>query len=808
MEELWRDLRQGARALMKTPGFTLVALVTLALGVGANTVIFTIVNSVLLRPLPYPESERLMQLGMVFPSEKSLSDLSEPKFVFLRDNIQSFEAITAFQELGPNAYLTDENATDYIRGLAVSGDFFRVVGVFPQEGREFTPEEDSPGGQRVVILSDALWRQRFGADPEIVGATIVLNGANRTVVGIMPPQFEFMGPQDVFIPIRINPANQNEGNNYTVIGRLKPDATADQARTELKHLFQEFQTAHPKSVDEGEVFTAMTWRLSMTAEVRELLWILLGAVGFVLLIACVNITNLQLVRGMGRQKEIAIRRALGAGTWRLIRQLVTESLLLAVAGGAVGVLLASVGVRTVLGLVPEGLIPRAYEIHVDWRVLAFTLGATLLTGTVFGVAPALQALRFDFNQVLKKGLGTRSKGNVGLRFLGVLVVVEVALALVLTIGAGLLLRTFAKLSGVEPGFDARNVLSFEISPRGKNYDTVAKLSDFYQRTLEDLSQLPGVQSVAFTNKLPLDSQFNMPYRLSGQTQLAGSSQYRLISPDYFQVMKMPLRQGRAFQDTDRTGGQQVAIVNEVFARSNFEGLDPIGQQVFVCCEHGDLGMRQIVGVVSETKQKNLSEAAPSAVFIPIAQADQSVRQVIQQASLVVRTESDPSRAMADVIVRQIRRLDSRIPIRNIRPLQQLVARSLAPQRFNLILVASFSMLGLVLAGVGIYGVIAYSVSQRTYEIGLRMALGAHAFSVLKLIMKQGMTFTLLGIAIGLIASIALTRLMASLLFGVGATDEVTFVLVSMVLAMVALLACFVPAWRATKVEPMVALRYE
>jgi len=807
MREIWQDLRYGTRTLMKTPGFTVIAVITLALGIGANTAIFTIVNAVLLRPLPYPESERLMLVGRAFTGTNAVSDLSEPKFVFLRDNVRSFEAITATQGTGPNTYLSDESNTEFIRCLIVSADFFRVLGVLPASGRGFTTEEDSPAGERVAILGDRLWRQRFGADAGMIGRTITLNDVTHTIVGIMPPDFEYSGTQDVFVPMGVNPASQNEGHNWTVIGRLKQGVMVDQARSELKLLFDRFQADHPRWVKENEVFSAMSWRASMTSDIRELLWILLGAVSFVLLIACANIANLQLTRAAARRKEMAIRIALGAGSWRLIRQLLTEGMALALAGGLMGLLLGRFGVDAMLALVPEDIIPRVGEINPDWRVLAFTLGASLLTGIAFGLAPALQTLQVDVNRVLKEGAGKARAGIARGLLRSVLVVVEVGLALALTVGAGLLLRTFASLRGVEPGFEARNLLTFDISPGRKKYDTVAKMSVLYRHALERFTMLPGVEAAALTNKLPLDAQFNLPYRLAGQSKFAGAVQYRVISPEYFRVMKMAVLQGRPFNESDMVGAEPVALVNEAFARSNFAGVEPLGQQLCAGCEYGDPAMRRVVGVVNETKQRSLAEAAPAAVFIPLTQAAEGVRGTLRQCSFVVRTAGDPS-LLSATILSEIRQFDPTVPITNLRPMEQLVSRSIAPQRFNLILLGLFAALGLLLAAVGIYGVMAYSVSQRTDEIGLRMALGAQSGHVLKLIMKQGMTLTLVGVVIGLIASFALTRLIESLLFGVSATDALTFVVVSLMLTVAALLACWIPARRATKVDPIVALRYE
>lgn len=791
---------------MRRKGFTAVVIITLALGIGANTAIFTLVNSVLLRPLPYPESEKLMIVGRYSVETGAVTDLSPPKFIFLRDNVQSFKALTATQERLTD-YLSDENQTDYIRSLVVSADFFRVLGVQPASGRVFTAKEDSPAGESVVILSDGLWRRRFGGDAGLIGRPITINSLNYTVIGIMPPNFEFLGPHDVFLPLRTDPATQNEGHNYNVIGRLKDNVTTDQARSELKLQFDTFQAAHPNWVKENETFGVTSWRSSITGSIRELLWILLGAVTLVLLIGCANIANLQLTRAMARQKEIAIRRSLGAGKWRLIQQLLIEGLLLALVGGLIGLLLARLGVGALLTLAPPGIIPRASEINLDWRVLTFTLGASFLTGIIFSLAPALQTLRLDVNHALKEGSGRTGAPPGRGRLRSALVVVEVALALALSIGAGLLLRTFVNLYGVNPGFEARNVLTFEISPRGKNYDSVPKLSDFYRRGLERFSALPGVETAALTNKLPLDAQFNLPYKLMGQTKFAGAAQYRVISPEYFRVMKMTIQQGRAFGESDRVNSEPVIIVNETFVRANFAGVDPLGQQLCAGCEYGDPAMRRIVGVTNETKQKSLTETAPPAVFVPLTQAAEGVKGTLRQCNFILRTQGDPTLLSAS-IRHEVRQLDPTVPMRNLYPMEQLVSRSVAAQRFNLILLGLFAALGLLLTAVGIYGVMAYSVSQRTYEIGLRIALGAKPGDVLKLVMKQGLTLVLIGVVIGIIASFALTRVIKNLLFNVSATDALTFVAVSLGLASVALLACWIPARRATKVEPTIALRYE
>jgi predicted permease len=523
----------------------------------------------------------------------------------------------------------------------------------------------------VVILGDGLWKRRFGADAGIVGKTIALNGNAATVVGIMPPGFDYFGTQDVFIPMGLNPASKNEGHNWTVIGRLKEGVTTDQMRAEMNFLFEKFRATYPRQVQQNETFGARIWRVNMTGSVRELLWILLGAVSLVLLIACANVANLQLTRAAARQKEMAIRMAMGGGSWRLIRQLLTEGLVLALMGGCGGLLLAIWGLDAMRKLLPEGLIPRADEISLDWRVLVFCLTASLLTGIVFSLAPAWRMLRADVNSALKEG--SQKSGPARARLRSVLVVVEVALAMTLTVGAGLLFRTFANLRSIEPGFEARNLVSFGISPQGKSYDTAAKINDLYTRGLERLRNLPGVEAAAITNKLPLDSQFNLPFKLAGQADFAGAVQYRLVTPGYFDVMKMSLREGRQFDQNDAAGSEPVVIVNEAFVRRRLTEGKALGQQLCIGCEKFDPLMRRIVGVVNDTKQRNLSEPAPGAIFIPLAQAPEEAKSIMRQSSFVLRTSGDPLLLTA-AIRSETRQLDPRLPVRDLRSMEQLISR--------------------------------------------------------------------------------------------------------------------------------------
>ncbi|MGH9842459.1 MAG: ABC transporter permease [Blastocatellia bacterium] len=808
MQTLWQDLRYGARMLLKKPGFTLIAVITLGLGIGANTAIFSVVNAVLLRPLAYPEAERLMRIGRAYQPGQVYPS-SEPKFQYWRDHNQSFEAMTAMQG-APEINLSGGAEPEYVRGLRVSHEFFRVMGVNPALGRGFTKEEERPDGERVAVLTDGLWRRRYGADAGIIGSRIMLNHQSYTVAGVMPPGFRFLWPIDVFTPLQLRPDSQSGGHSFTVIGRLKPGVTEAQAAAEMKHVAENFRASYPRLIQQNETINVASAQALMVGDARRPLLVLLGAVGFVLLIACANVANLQLAQQSARRRELAIRLALGAAWKRVARQLFTEALLLALAGGVAGLLLAWWGVELLKTLIPTGLIPRAEEIGFDWRVLAFNLGAAVFTGLFFGLAPTLQAKRVDVNHALKEGSGrgAAAASRQGMR--GALVITEVALSLSLLVGAALLIRTFANLRQVETGFDPRNAMTFQMTLSGANYDTTAKTAEFYRRALERLRALPGVEAAAVTSNLPLQAQFNLSFTLAGQTEQSGSAQYRVITPDYFRAMKMAVRQGRAFTEADSAGAEKVIIVNEAFARGAFPNANPLGQRLCAGCGFGDPAMRAIVGVVSDTKQFDLASSSPATVFVPVAQIpDQLLSQIRQYAgtNFVLRGAGDPL-ASAAAVKREMLSLDPSIPIRNLRAMSEILAESIGSERFNMLLLGLFAGIGLVLAAVGIYGVISYSVAQRTQEIGIRMALGAQTRDVLKLVIRQGLMLAGIGVALGIAAAFALTRLMAGLLFGVRATDPLTYALAALSLTGVALLACLIPARRATKVDPMIALRCE
>lgn len=803
MEKLAWDIRYGIRSLLKRPGFTTTAVLTLALGIGANTVIFSVVNAVLLRPLPFAESQRVMWLGQQF--QNGPSGAGQPKFIFWREQNQTFESMAAYEGFRGGGNLAGGDEAEYVGGLHVSADFFRVLKANPMIGRSFTAEDDTPGAQPVVILSEKVWRRRFAADPGIVGKTISLNGKSVTVVGIIA-SLDFLQDADLFEPLQAS-LNGDPNPNTTVIGRLKPGITQAQAQAEMRLIAEKYRALNPKQMQPVESVVVSPYQELFTSDVKALLWILLGAVGFLLLIACANVANLQLTRAQSRQKEIAVRRALGASAKRIVRQLLTEGLLLSLAGALAGSLLAVWGTQLLVAALPEGMMARAGEVRLDGRVLLFALVVAVVTGVLFGLAPALQVSRINMNSALKettRGGGSMTRG----RLRRGLVIIEVALSLILLAGASLLVRSFINLRGVPTGFDPHNVLTFRLDLKGERYDTSSKEQAFLRDALERVRQLPGVESAAATNILPLQAQFNMPVVFPGKPDSV-STQFRLVTPEYFQVMKIAIQKGRAFTEADQTGTQPVAIVSESFARRYFNGADPFTQTLSIGRGLDD-SPRSVVAVVGDVKQFGLDANSPPMVFVPSRQVGDKLMAVVRRFTstyVAIRTTVAPT-SLSAAIKSEIASLDPALPLASTRSMEQIVARSIAPQRFNMFLIAAFATLGLALTTIGIYGVMSYSVAQRTNELGIRIALGAQSIDVVKLILRNGLVLTLIGIAVGLGGAAALTRLMSSLLFGVTPTDAVTFALVTAGLLLVALFACFLPARRATKVDPLVALRYE
>jgi len=812
MESFIQDLRFGARMLMKNPGFTLIAVLTLALGIGANTAMFSVVNAVLLRPLPYPAAEQLVQLNHHYPKQNLRASVSPVSFAHYRQVSQSFAEIGAMT--GWEANLTGQGEPERLRGARVTASFFHTLGVNVARGRGFTRDDDQPGRNRVVIVSDGLWRRRFGGAAELVNQTITINGENYIVIGVVPPGFEFgreFGETvEVWTPLAFTPeqldARQWRQEFLGVFARLKPNVTLPQAQAEMETI------AAGVRQQQWPVGEAAGWSLLMrplaevvVGDVRRPLWMLLGAVGFVLLIACANVANLLLARAVARQKEIALRAALGATRRRVSAQLLAESLLLASLGGACGWLLAYGGVKLLTGVTQINL-PRWHEVGLDWRVFGFTALVSLATGMLFGLVPAWQAVRVDLNELLKAGGRSEATGRRPWR--SGLVIVELALSLVLLIGAGLLVRSLQRVQQVNPGFRPAGLLVMQTALPRSRYRTPAQTDAFYQQLLGRMRALPGVQSVGATSILPLSgvsappSNFEIEGRAPAPGQVPPHGDRWAITADYFQTMQIPLLRGRAFTESDQAESQTVAIIDESMARQHWPDENPIGKRLsFQRDPQGNPVWREIVGLVGHVKPGSLEREARGQCYVPHRQLSAG------GMFLVVRTAHEPA-SLAASVRNVIRQADAELPVFRVTTMEQLVAASLAQRRFTLAAFGLFAGVALLLAAIGLYGVLAYVVAQRTHEIGVRLALGAQSGDVLRLIVGQGMKLALAGLLIGLGSALALTRLLQPLLFGVRATDPMTFGGIALLLLLVAFLACWIPARRATKVDPLIALRHE
>jgi putative ABC transport system permease protein len=803
MRTFLQDLRYGARMLVKQPGFTLIALLTLSIGIGANTAIFSVVNSLLLRPLPYSESEQLTWVWMDNRPEGIREDITSwPNFEDWRAQNQSFQAMAGVRDRRFN--LTGAGEPEELYGANVSPNFFELMRVSPARGRGFNADEEHEGRDQVVVIGHDLWQRRFGGDANIVGQTLSLSGQPHTIIGVMPPGFQFPNKTEVWKPLAPDAQTRTARGSFwlPVIGRLKPGVTRAQAQTDMAGIAQRLEQQYPNT-NTGFGVNVVLMHEQLVGKMRTALWILLGAVGCVLLIACANVANLLLARAATRQKEVAIRAALGASRGRVVRQLLTESVLLAAAGGVLGLLLARWGLDALVAFAPSDL-PRAESISIDRRVLFFTLGLSLLTGLVFGLAPALQSSKLGLGEVLKEG--GRSGGGGGRHTRSVLVVAEIALALVLLVGAGLLLKSSWRLQQVNPGFNPERVLKVRLSLPPSKYPEGTNVVAFYQQLLERLRALPGVKAAGVTSSVLLYKVHNSAgISIEGRPAPSGGSRPELpldsVSPSYFQVLGMQLIQGRNFTEQDKRDGLPVAIVNETMARRFWPDEDPIGKRF----TFGDAGPQArwltVVGVVRDSRRQGLDAPIRIESFLPYAQRP------LRAMEVVLRTTDDPL-TMARTVRSAVWSLDGDLPVSEIQTVEQMVGARVASRRFNLLLLGLFALVAVLLAAVGIYGVMSYSVTQRAHEIGIRMALGAQTRAVLSLVIGQGMRLALLGVGIGLAAAVGLTRLMAGLLFGVSATDPMTFGAIALLLVGIALLACYLPARRATKVDPMIALRCE
>jgi predicted permease len=810
VKDLWQDVRYALRMFRKNPVFTAVAVLTLALGIGANTAIFRVVNAVLLRPLPYRDPERLVMIWEANPTGGN-AGLSEPDLLDYRDQNEVFDCIAGFIAAGVT--LTDVDNPERLRGGRVTADFFKVLRIEPLLGRTFLHEDEQPGGDRVVVLSHGLWQRRFGSDRNIVGQTISLNRKSYTVVGVLPKEFEFSVPgyfksKELWIPAVLRPDLSQRGNQYLrAIGRLKPGVTFGQAQQNMAaisgRLAQEYSP--------GLGTRLVPFHEQIAGDSRPLLLLLLGSVGFVLLIACANVANLQLARGSSRRKEIAIRAALGASRSRVVRQLLCESIVLSLIGGMLGIALAFWGTGLLSTLLPSSLPAANVASNIesfDLTVLGYSFAVALLTGVLFGLAPAIQAAPAFISETLKEGGRTLAGGIREGRLRGLLVVSEVALSVILLIGAGLLLRSFVRLMSVAPGFETHNVLTLLIDLPHYSYPDATGQGAFYSRAVQQLSTLPGVENVGAIDDLPLTAdRDSTPFTVEGQPSTPSdqlpTTEMRSVTPDYFKAMGIPLIQGRAFTEADTASAPPVLLVNQSLAQRFFPNQDPVGQRIWFGPSTSPQPPMTVVGVVGNVRDLALDTQASLEVYQPYGQA------TIPYMNFVIRTAQDP-RALVAAANGRVHSLDSDLPFPEARPMDDVLAASVgvADRRSSLLLLGVFAALALVLSAVGIYGVISYSVARRTHEIGVRMALGAQTRNVLVMVLWQGLRYAAIGVGIGLAGAVLVTRVMSRFLFGVSATDPVTLAIVSLLLIVIALLACLVPARRATRVDPMVALRYE
>jgi len=808
LETLLQDVRFGLRMLRKNPGFSLIAILTLALGIGANTAIFSVVDGVLLRPLAYPDSDRLVWLGHTAAKPNQASAISPPTFADYRKECQSFENLTALLLDRSTFNLTGEGEPERLQGRHVTASFFATLGVTPALGRVFLPGEDEPGRDRVVVLSHSLWQRRFGADTKIVGQALRLNGQSLTVIGVMPASFRWQA-DELWAPLALGPENftpaQRGSEFLQIVARLKPQVTIKLAQVEVSGIAARIVRQNPEAYPAGSDFIAQVkpLRERVVGDVRLMALVLLGAVGFVLLIACANVANLLLARAATRRKEMSIRASLGASRLRLIRQMLTESFLLALLGALGGLLLAKWGINLLLTSNPTNL-PRIQEIAVDTRVLGFLLGLSALAVLLCGLLPALGASKTDLQKTLKEGGRGADSGRQRTRSL--LVVAEVAMSLVLLLGAGLMLRSFLRLTQVNPGFAPDHLLTMQVALPVSKYPEPAQRRAFFQLTLEQIKALPGVSSVGAVGELPLgggvrSATFVIEGRQRGPSEAPPHSDIRTITPGYFQTMKIPLLRGRDFTERDNADAARVAMIDETLAQLYWPGENPIGKRLDLQFEADKPAWREIVGVVGRIKHKGLEAEYKGQIFYPLAQARGT------RMHLVVRTAPDPL-SLVSAVRSAIRAIDPDQPIYGVMTMEQVVAEAVAQPRLTALSLAVFAALAVVLAVVGIYGVMSYAVAQRTPEIGIRMALGAQVRDVLLIVIRQGMKLVLIGIAVGLVASFALTRLMVNLLFGISPTDPLTFATLALLLASVALVACYLPARRATKVDPLIALRHE
>jgi putative ABC transport system permease protein len=812
LETFWRDCRYGARSLRKSRAFTAAALATLALGIGANTAIFSVVEAVLLRALPYRNADRVVMLWENKRMRGRPHNVVNPgNLMDWRDQSASFDEVAAFVDQRYN--LTGGGEPEEIAAQATTPNLFQLLGAQPILGRTLAPGDEVEGRNDVAVISYGLWQRRFGGSPDVVGKTVTLNGEGMTVIGVMPPDFKWFikenslsgKPADLWAPMALTEQQraQRRGRYLSAVARLKPGVSVEQARSEMDTIASRLEAQYP-DVDKGWGVNVVPLREQLAGEIKPALLVLLGAVGFVLLIACVNVANLLMARSAGRRKEMAVRAALGAGRGRIVRQLLTESLLLAVAGGALGLLISRWCVEALVALSPPNLLGEG-QVGVNPTVMAFTAAVSVLTGVAFGLAPAIETSRLNLDATLRESGRANSGGRGAGRFRSALVVAEVGLALVLLVGAGLMVRSFMRLQAVNPGFDAGNLLTMRVMLPETKYPQAGKQVQFFREAVGRLRALPGVRAAGAVSALPFaDLGSATSFTVVGRPAPAAGDKWttdvRVADEQYFGAMNIPVVAGRAFNEQEAVEDRKVAVVNEAMVRKYFSGEDPLGKRIVVSM--GDKPEpTEIIGVVGDARYASLEgELRPMVYWTPAQLTYPSM-------SLVARTGGEPE-ALAAAAVREIQAVDKEQPVSDVRTMESWLADSTARTRFGTLLLGAFACAALVLAAVGIYGVISYSVAQRRNEIGVRMALGAQGSDVLRLVIGQAMKLVLAGVGLGLLGALALTRLMSGLLYGVAATDPATFAVNALLLAAVSLVACYIPARRATRVDPLAALKYE
>jgi putative ABC transport system permease protein len=823
MENLLADLRHAFRVVRKSPGFTVIAILALALGIGANTAIFSVINVVLLKPLPYSEPDRIMRIERKFPGGTGNS-ISIPKFNAWKNN-DAFGAMAAYDFGGIGMSVGRGDHAEQVKGIHVSSEFFKVFGVSPTVGRTFTREEDLPNGPKVAVVTYRLFSRRLGGDLRAVGQPLDIAGAPTVIVGVLPATFESDPQADIFIPLQADPNSINQGHYLLCAGRLKPGVTIQSAQAAMKIAGERFRQANPLWMDKTEGVAVTPLRDAIVGDVRQPLMILLGAVGFVLLIACANVANLQLARASSRQREMAIRTAIGASRGRVVRQLLTESVVLGVAGGILGFIIGAIGVRALLSIAP-GDLPRISDAAsaasavsaLDWRVLAFTLAISIATGILFGLFPAVHISRLDVNSSLKDTSGRAGTGRHQNRARGFLVVSEISLAVILLVGAALMIRTFGSLRAVNPGFDPHNILTLQTSLSSGRYGNTAQVDNLIRQMTPRLEGLPGVQFAASAIVLPIEGGVDLPFNIAGKPpakgdKYNGDENWRSVSGHYFQALRVPLMRGRLFSEHDTGNSAHVIIINEAMAKKYWAKEDPIGQSMTLGRGLGpqfEEPAREIVGIVGTVRESGLAAENEGVMYVPESQVTDGLTQLANSViplSWIIRTSMEPT-AVSGAVQHEFQAFDGQLPVAKIRTMDQVIVHSTERNSFNMTLLTIFAAVALLLAAIGIYGLMSYSVEQRTQEIGIRVALGASSGNMLRLVIGRGLFLAGIGLAIGLAAAFGLARLLGSMLFGVKASDPIAFGTVALTLAVVAWMAAYIPARRATKVDPVIALRYE